>query len=108
MFLAALLDAWPEATEELEAAIHAAGLPADWRFDAGPAHNHVLTGTRVTIDPPASGKSQPTGAFREIRKMLQAADLETSVSDRAIAIFSCLAEAEAEVNGIAVDDVHFH
>ena len=108
MFLAALLDAWPEATEELEAAIHAAGLPADWRFDAGPAHNHVLTGTRVTIDPPASGKSQPTGAFREIRKMLQAADLETSVSDRAITIFSCLARAEAEVHGIAVDDVHFH
>jgi uncharacterized protein (TIGR00299 family) protein len=46
--------------------------------------------------------------WREIREILEGADLPTEVRDRAIEAFTRLAEAEARVHGIPVADVHFH
>jgi len=108
MFVAALLDAWPEAWEGLQRAIRAAGLPADWRLELSPARDGSLTGRRFAVRPPASGKSRPTGRFREIVTMLRQAPLEAGPRDRAVAILTLLAEAEAAVHGIPPDEVHFH
>lgn len=47
-------------------------------------------------------------AFREIRTMLQSSRLRPAVQDRALAIFTKLAEAEGRVHGVATDDVTFH
>jgi uncharacterized protein (TIGR00299 family) protein len=46
--------------------------------------------------------------WSDIRKMLTAADLSEGVMDRALRVFQRLAEAEARVHGIAVEEVHFH
>jgi hypothetical protein len=108
MFQAALLDAWPDAGPGLEAAMRAAGLPEDWSVEIRAAGDGVLTGTHLAIRAPATGERRPTGAFREIRERLARAPLTPAVGMGAIAILTLLAEAEAAVHGVAVDDVHFH
>lgn len=108
MFIAALLDAWPQAAAGLEAAMRAAGLPADWRVEIAKGRDGALTGTRVRIRPPAAGKSRPTGRYRELAGRIEASALAPPVGRRAVEILTELARAEAEVHGIAVDEVHFH
>lgn len=67
---------------------------------SAPAHAHA-SGTAHA--PHASGRR-----WVEIRRLLSRAPLEPVVRDRALAVFSALAEAEARVHGIPVEQVHFH
>jgi uncharacterized protein (TIGR00299 family) protein len=46
--------------------------------------------------------------WRTIRGLLEGAELVDSVRTRALSTFTRLAEAEAGVHGVDVDDVHFH
>ncbi|OFV87292.1 MAG: TIGR00299 family protein [Acidobacteria bacterium RBG_16_68_9] len=46
--------------------------------------------------------------FRDLRAMLEASPLRPGVKQRALAIFTRLAEAEGRVHGVASDDVTFH
>ena len=50
----------------------------------------------------------PPGHFARSARGLGAAPLPPAVRERAIAIFTALAEAEAAVHGVPVDEVHFH
>lgn len=52
--------------------------------------------------------SQVHRHLRHIREILDAADLPAIVRDRALAIFTRLAEAEAKVHGTTIEKVHFH
>jgi uncharacterized protein (TIGR00299 family) protein len=108
MFLAALLDAHPEHAEDTFAAMRAAGLPDSWQARLVHHEDDVLSGRRVLIEGPSEGPGAPPGHFREIRAGLCAAPLRPAVRDRAIAIFSELATAEAAVHGVPVEEVHFH
>lgn len=108
MFIAALLDAWPEARGGLEEAIRSVGLPDGWAIEVRRGRDGALTGLRFAIEQPADGQSRPTGAYREIVRMLRTANLVTAVRERAVAILTLLAKAEAEVHGIPTDEVHFH
>ncbi|HNW33817.1 MAG TPA: nickel pincer cofactor biosynthesis protein LarC [Candidatus Ozemobacteraceae bacterium] len=56
-------------------------------------HSHVLS---------------PERGFREIRELIEAAKYPAGVVDRALACFTALAEAEAEIHGATPDTVHFH
>jgi uncharacterized protein (TIGR00299 family) protein len=46
--------------------------------------------------------------WREIRGLIEAAPLEEGARRLALRTFSLLAEAEAKIHGMAVEDVHFH
>src|SRR6185503_9931931 len=46
--------------------------------------------------------------LREIRALIEAADLPPRAKRRAIAAFTLLAKSEAKVHGRAPDEVHFH
>ena len=99
MFLAALLDAFPEHTEATFAAMRAAGLPHDWQAGRLPHGDGVLTGSRVVIEGPADacepGHDQGPGSLRAIRARLREAALPRAVAERATLIFAELAQAEA-------------
>ncbi len=104
MFLGALLDS---------------GLPPDVLKDglaALPVENYQLTfdafedkgirGSRFNVL--LSEQEQPVRYFSEIAALLQSSALPMHVRDTALAIFRCLAEAEAIVHGSSVEEVHFH
>lgn len=129
MFVAAMLDAFPPLEAAVQAAVRAAGLPERFHCDVVPHSDHALTGRRflvVEASPPPSPPAhvhhpgRPTHLdhapdhehgyrpFGEIRDRLTAAPLDPGVRDHALAIFTLLAEAEAQVHGATTDTVSFH
>lgn len=107
MFIAALLDARPDLAEGTVAAIRSAGVPDDWTVGPEPSRSGGIGGSQMRIDPP--GKIE-TGHrdYASIERAIRVAELEQSVRDRALSIFSLIAKAEAEIHGLAVDDVILH
>lgn len=51
---------------------------------------------------------QPHRSWREVRRLIEAADLPDGVRQHALLTFEALAQAEARVHGVTVDEVHFH
>ena len=50
----------------------------------------------------------PRRSWAVIRALISSSALDDEVKRRALAVFAVLAEAEARVHGVTVDDVHFH
>ena len=65
-------------------------------------------GGRERAEAEAPGGRHPHRRFAEIRSWLRESGLSRPVAEGATAIFTLLAEAEAEVHGIPVEDVTFH
>ncbi|MFQ5972760.1 MAG: LarC family nickel insertion protein [Alphaproteobacteria bacterium] len=108
MFLAAVLDAWPERFDGLDAAVRAAGLPREMSLRVVPHVDHGLSGTRFVVEYNEGGDAYPAGAYRDITARLRAADLAPDVRERSLAIFALLAEAEAQVHDVPIEEVRFH
>jgi len=51
---------------------------------------------------------RPHRDWTTVRTLLEAAALDAAVHDRAVTVFTRLAEAEARAHGIRPEDVHFH
>jgi uncharacterized protein (TIGR00299 family) protein len=128
MFAAALLDAMPD-----QAAAVAAAVRRVVSVTVGPVphRDHVLTGKRFVVgqaDPPPDHRhdhdhdhdhehvqhhehhthTHAHTHWSAIRRRIEQAGLAPDVTRHALSIFGELAEAEALVHGIAVDDVAFH
>jgi uncharacterized protein (TIGR00299 family) protein len=56
----------------------------------------------------ARGGEDPHGSWKEIRRLIETAELPEGARIWALDMFSRIAEAEARVHGVAVDDVVFH
>ncbi|MGQ0577924.1 MAG: LarC family nickel insertion protein [Betaproteobacteria bacterium] len=114
MFIAALLDAFPNLRDGMVAAIRAAGLPAGVHFDVAEHRDHALTGLRFRVMEPREpgallgAHHHPHTPFAEIRAHLQASALTPAVKEHAVGIFTLLAQAEARVHGKTLDTVSFH
>jgi pyridinium-3,5-bisthiocarboxylic acid mononucleotide nickel chelatase len=109
MLLAACLDAGADlqVLNELPAQLGLDGV----EVRAERVMRHGISAVHVDIVlPPTDRDGDRAGprAWREIRGMLDAADLEATVRTRAIAVFEALAAAEAKIHDIAAADVHFH
>lgn len=65
-----------------------------------------IRGSRFGVS--MSEQEQPTRHLSDIVSLLNAATLAPHLRDTALAIFRCLAEAEAAVHGTSVEEVHFH
>jgi uncharacterized protein (TIGR00299 family) protein len=119
MFLAAMIDAFPHLAPPVLAAQRAAGLPDDvnCRFEAH--HDDILTGKRFLVDDPHEHEHRHAHThglehhhdetpFARIRANLLASGLTPAIKEHAVAIFSLLAQVEAEVHGVTTDEVRFH
>src|SRR5689334_22100581 len=119
MFVAAVLDAFPGLRDGMLSAIRAAHLPAGITCRLVEHRDAVLSGLRFLVEEPAFREREPGSRylgsqehrhmpFRELRARLEATQLSAAVKQRAIAIFSTLAEVEGQVHGMPAEDVSFH
>lgn len=110
MFIAAVLDAFPDLRDGMLAAIRAAGLPEEVELCVTAHADHALTGLHFSVDEGrhhhASGHRHTK--YKDIQRMLEDAPLDPGVCTHAIGIFSRVAEAEGRVHGKPVEEVSFH
>ena len=108
MFIAAILDAFPQHGGTVIAAMRAAGLPDDWQVACTDHTDGRLTGHQLSIVQ-GSGPTRPTGSYADICRMLEAAPaLDPTVRGHALRILEHLAKAESTVHGVPLAEVHFH
>lgn len=108
MFVAALLDLNPERAAGAVAATRAAGLATDVSLAHHAFTDGILSGSRFTVAAPPVGPHHDHVHWSGLRSQLAASALAPAVRDRAIDIFTHLADAEARVHDKPVAEVEFH
>jgi uncharacterized protein (TIGR00299 family) protein len=117
MFIAALLDAWPEHEARVRQAIDATRGSCGVSCALVRHADHVLHGSRFEVFAPAPAVTvakvirdtrQRSTAWEAIRARLRAAPIAEGVRHHALQIFQLLAAAEGRVHGVPTDSVEFH
>jgi uncharacterized protein (TIGR00299 family) protein len=77
------------------------------KFDlkAGKKTVHSVRAVRFHVICPNNDRPR---TWQEIRGLIERSKLNSETKAIGLKIFSCLAEAEAKIHGVAVDKVHFH
>lgn len=65
-----------------------------------------ISGTRVEVV--LEPQAQPLRTLSSVREVISASDLSAGVKDLSHRVFTRLAQAEATVHGLELDEVHFH
>ncbi len=104
MVLGALIDAGLS-IEQLRDELSKVDL-AGYRISAELTTDRVITGTRFRVEVDAGSRVQRR--WSDIRTLIEDSRLTDHVRAAALAVFRSLAEAEAEIHGETVDQVHFH
>lgn len=102
MITGALIDAGADAST-LFAGLESLGTGA--RFRAERVKRKGIMGTQFIVEHEDQKKHRH---LPHIVKMIEAAELPAPVKENAITIFTALGEAEAEVHGVPIENVHFH
>jgi hypothetical protein len=103
MFLGALVDAGLP-LELLQSEL--AGLNLDnFKIRSTKQTDGSIAATRLTIEIDESSVSR---TWQTIRHLIEQSSLQDTVKEKSLAVFNCLAEAEAKVHGCSPEDVHFH
>ena len=103
MLLGALVGAGVPAAA-IRAAVDAVA-PEPVTLDVTDVTRNGFAATRVEV---TVADSAARRTWRDVRVLLERAELDAGVRTRALATFARLAEAEAAVHGSPVEDVHFH
>ena len=104
MFLGAMLDAGLS-LDTLKSSL--AVLPiAGYQLISESFHDKGISGLRLSVV--VSEEEQPVRHLSDIVALLKASVLPPRVRETALAIFRCLAEAEATVHDSSLEEVHFH
>ena len=108
MFAASMLDYRRDWKAVLTQSIHDSGLAFDLGLRVSEHNDGILAGHRFEVTEPHDSELHQHHQWRDIRHLLSHCQLDTSVKQRALAIFELLAEAGAEVHGCTVEEVAFH
>jgi uncharacterized protein (TIGR00299 family) protein len=117
MFIAALLDAWPEHETRVREAIEATRGPRPVSCVLVAHRDSVLRGSRFEVLAATTGTAafpaqraaeEPQLTWQQIRLRLLQAPIAEGVRRHALEIFQLLAVAEGYVHGVAVESVQFH
>ena len=104
MTLGALVDGGV-AIEALRAELEKLNLPG-YEITALKVMRAGISATKVHVC--LNEEEQPARHLADIRKIIEASKLSSSIKQKSIAIFERLAEVEAKVHGTTPDQVHFH
>ena len=104
MLLGALLDAGAS-VQRVNASIAALGLPEAVAVRTESVTRAGMRATRAIVDVAETSNRRN---WAQLRDVLHGSRLDSDIRAEALAVFGRLAEAEARVHGIPVDDVHFH
>jgi pyridinium-3,5-bisthiocarboxylic acid mononucleotide nickel chelatase len=109
MFLGAMLDLKAGfSLDSLKSSLAALPLHG-YELRLEPFQDKGIRGSRFEVILSEQDASTPqTRHFSDIVAILNASTLSSKVRDTALAIFQCLAKAEATVHGTGVEEVHFH
>lgn len=107
MFIGALLDAFPEYVDGLEAVIAQAGFPDLVTLTFAPHNDGVLTGSKFDVAAVVK-ENHHHRHFSEIKAKLEASNLAAPTRQTALDIFTLIAEVEAAIHGKPVADIAFH
>jgi uncharacterized protein (TIGR00299 family) protein len=109
MFIASVLHAWPELVDDTIAAIRSAGEGLDIADISLVAHrDHVFSGRRFVTAEDTAPDPAHHRSLADIESILGESSLDDETTARAMAIFRLLADAESEVHGVALEEIHFH
>lgn len=110
MFVAALLDAFPDLEHRVTRDIKAV-LP-EWagraEFSAGRSGGIAARRLRLVPADAAPARRGEETTYRAMRALIEAAALAPGTATEAVAILHRIAEAEAKVHDIPLEQVHFH
>jgi uncharacterized protein (TIGR00299 family) protein len=79
--------------------------PSDVRLSLKRVEKHHLSALSLEISAPPSDKSL---SYKEMREMMEKADLKQKIKDDSLAILQRLASAEAFIHDVDINEVHFH
>ncbi len=105
MFLAALVDTGLVTTEFLSGKLSTLGL-GDMQVMAEKVQRGGITSTQLRFQTSPDAHSHRHWA--EIRRLLERSTLTPTERVRAISIFQSLAQTEAKIHGVSIENVHFH
>lgn len=110
MFIAAILDAFPELEPGMLESLRAVGLGRNFSSGPAPARDGAVQGMRFIVEGLAREEGNPHAhtAWPTLRGRLEATTLSAAVKKHAIGIFALLAETEAAVHGVGLDDAPLH
>jgi uncharacterized protein (TIGR00299 family) protein len=66
---------------------------------------HSIRATQFHVICP---KNEAQRSWKQIRELIQHSKLDAKIKGIGMDVFSCLAQAEARIHGVAVESVHFH
>ncbi len=103
MALGALLDAGAPLDKLLDGL---KSLPLNgWDLKVERVRKGAVAATSVTV---LAGENHPERRLTDIERIISSSALAESVKVQSLAVFRLLAEAEAKVHGVSVNEVHFH
>ena len=106
MLLASLVDAGADAVA-VGSILAGLGLD-DYALTFEPTQRAGVKSTRAIVAVHEHDDHHHHRAWSDIRAMLESADLPERVRSRSLAVFAVLAEVEAKIHEVDVDDVEFH
>lgn len=114
MFVAAMIDAFPELEPRVLADAAAAVPPLAGRPQVSRGDSASIACRRFTLQPPlaasfpSAATARPETTFAAMRENLQRIGLSAGTAKQATRILTVLAEAESVIHCVPFDEVHFH
>ena len=107
MFVAALLDAFPEVRPRVLADARAV-LPAGCEGQVRETRSGILRGLGFGLVGEPRDHCRGAGGFLDMVGRIRSAALEDGSAEQAVAILTLIAEVEATIHQVPIEDVHFH
>jgi len=77
-----------------------------FHIQASPIQKHTVSGTKVNVI--VTDDAHPHRHLSDIQNIIERSELSSPVKEKALIVFSRIAEAEAKIHGTTTENIHFH